>query len=281
MLLSHFVAWISCCGLAAMASGVAVGQTYPNKPIRFVTSEPGGGTDFAARLIARDVAGGLGQNVIVENRASNLIGELVARAAPDGYTLAVAANVFWIGPVLQKALYDPVRDFAPITLISSAPGFLVLHPAVAASSVKELIALAKAKPGVLNYASGPSGAIPHLAAELFKSMAGVNIVRIPYKGSGPALNDLVGGQVQLMFAGAGGVVPHIKAGRLKALGVTSAQPSALYPELPTVSASGLPGYESVTSYGLFAPAKTPTAIIVRVNQEIARVLGGVELKISF
>ena len=281
MLLRNYIAWMFCCGLAVMASGVAFSQTYPNKSIRFVTSEPGGGTDFAARLIAREVAGGLGQNVIIENRPSNLIGENVVRAAPDGYTLVVAANIFWIGPVLQKALYDPVSEFAPITSAVTSPSVVVVHSSLPVKSIKELIALAKAKPGALNYGSTGTGGTSHLGAELLKSMAAVNIVWIPYKGGGPAVTALVGGEVELMFASAGSVAPHMKSGRVRALAVTSAQPSALFPDLPTVAASGVPGYESVTSYGLFAPAKTPRAIIDRVNQEVVRVLGGAELKNQF
>ena len=281
MLLPRMVVWIFLYSVMAMATGVAFSQTYPSKPIRFVTSEPGGGTDFAARLIAREVAGGLGQNVIIENRPSNLIGENVARAAPDGYTLVVAANIFWIGPVLQKALYDPVSEFATITSAVTSPSVVVVHSSLPVKSIKDLIALAKAKPGALNYGSTGTGGTSHLGAELFKSMAAVNIVWIPYKGGGPAVTALVGGEVELMFASAGSVAPHMKSGRVRALAVTSARPSALLPDLPTVAGSGVAGYESVTSYGLFAPAKTPRAIIDRVNQEVARVLCGAELKNQF
>jgi tripartite-type tricarboxylate transporter receptor subunit TctC len=246
---------------------------YPNKPIRITTTESGGGSDIIARQIAQGISGPLGQPVIVENRGggATISGEIVAKASPDGYTLMVAAGTLWIGTLLRKTSYDPIRDFAPITLAVSTPNILVTHPSVA-NSVKELIALAKSKPGQLNYGSGATGASSHLAAELFKSMAGVNIVRIPYKGSGPAVTAVIGNEVQMMFPNAALVVPHIKSARLKGLAVTSAQPSAVLPELPTVAASGLPGYESELHTGLFAPAKTPAAIIKRLNQDTVRYL---------
>ena len=182
---------------------------------------------------------------------------------------------------MSKTPYDPVRDFSPVSILGRYPNVLVVHPSVAASSVKELIALAKAKPGALNYASGPVGASNHLAAELFKSMAGVNIVRVVYKGGGPALNDVIAGQVQLLFASTGSVVSLLKSGRLRALAVTSAQPSELVPGLPTVAASGLPGYESVSIGLLLAPPKTPAAIIRRINQALVYALNSADIKDRF
>ncbi len=251
-----------------------------------ITAEVGGGNDFTARVIAQGgLSERLGQPVIVENRGGAggaIAAEIVAKAAPDGYTLLVYASNIWIIPLLRSNVpYDPVRDFAPITWAARSPSTVVVHPALPVNSVKELIALARARPGELNYGSGGTGATTHLAVELFKAMAGVNMVRIPYKGNGPALIDLMAGRVQVMFATAGSVTPHIRSGRLKALAVTSAQPSALAPGLPTVAASGLPGYESNSIYGIFAPAKTPAAIVTQLNQEIVRVLSRTEVKEKF
>ena len=269
-------------GVMALLAGGIHGQDYPSKPIRIVTSEPGGGLDFASRVIAHGITGALGQAIIIENRggAGGVIAiETVARAQPDGYTLLVFGSTIWLVPFLrEKVNYDPVRDFAPVTLAVSSPNIVVVNPSVPATSIKELIALAKAKPGELNYGSGALGASSHLSVELFKSMAGVNFVRVPYKGTGPALIGLSAGQVQVMFGTAGGSVPLIKAGKIRALAVTSSKPSALFPDLPTVSASGLPGYESASLGTIFAPAKTPVARINRLNQEIKRYLFSPEAK---
>ena len=258
------------------------GQEYPNRPIRLVTAGLGTGGDFAARLIAQGISGPLGQQVIVENRASgNITGEIVAKAPPDGYTLLLFGGGLWLAPFLDdKTPYDPVRDFSPIALATSAPNLMVVHPSLPVKSVKELIALAKAKPGVLNYGSGGTAASSHLAAELFKALAGVDILRINYKSAGAALNDLIAGQVQLAFGTAGSLVPHAKSGRLRILGVTSAQPSALLPGLPTVAAS-VPGYEAGTISAIFAPAKTSDSIINRLNQEIVRGINRPEIKEKF
>ena len=278
----RFLVSIFSFNLMVFGAGSVCAQGYPHKPIRIITTEVGGGSDIAARLIAQGMTGPLGQPVIVENRGggATISGEIVAKASPDGYTLFVAAGTLWIGPLLRKTPYDPVKDFAPITLVVSTPNLLIGHPSLA-NSVKELIALAKAKPGQLNYGSGATGASSHLAAELFKSMAGVNIVRIPYKGSGLAVNAVIANEVQMMFPNASIAIPHVKSGRLKALGVTSAEPSAVLPGVPTISASGLPGYESVLHTGLFAPAKTPAAIITRLNRDIVRYLGTPEAKELF
>ena len=251
--------------------GAASAQTYPNKPVRIVTSEAGGGTDFVARIIAQGLTGSLGQQVIIDNRGGVIPAEIVAKAPADGYTLVIYGGIFWSVPLLQRVSFDLVKDFSPITLAASSPNLLTVHPTVPAKSVKELIALARAKPGQLNYSSGSNGATNHIAGELFKSMAGVDIVRVPYKGTGPALNALLGGQVQLMFTNASVGLTHVKSGRLTALAITSPQPSALAPELPTV-ASGLPGYEAVSPSSVYAPARTPDAIVRRLNQEIVRVL---------
>ncbi len=264
--------------LLALYGAVAHAQDYPNKPIRIVTSEPGGGSDLTARVLAQGMAAGLKQSLVVENRPSNILGGMVARALPDGYTLLLSGGSFMIGPLLQKSAYDVVRDFAPITLAATAPNVLVVHASLPAKSVQELVALARAKPGQLNYASTAAGGISHLAAELLKSMAGINILRVPYKGTGQAANDLLSGQVQIMFLAIGTAEPHVKTGKLTALAVTSATPSALAPGLPTVAASGLPGYEAGIMFGLYAPAKTPVSIVTRLNVEAVQVLHRAEVK---
>ena len=248
--------------------GNASAQTYPTKPVRIVVTGVGSGGDFAARLIAQGVTATLGQALIVENRGSgNLPAEIVAKAAPDGYTLCLSAAPLWITPFLRKTAYDPLRDFAPVTLAISSPNILVVHPALPVKSVRDLIALIRAKPGALNYATSGIGASSFLAAELFKSMLRADMVRVNYKSGGLALTELISGQVQLMFANAGSVATHLQSGRLKALAVTSAKPSALMPGLPTIAAGGLPGYELVSVQGIFAPAGTPEAVITRLNRE--------------
>jgi tripartite-type tricarboxylate transporter receptor subunit TctC len=245
-----------------------------------LATEAGGGTDFVARLIAQGLTESMGQQVIVDNRG-NLAAQMAAKAPPDGYTLALLGPPMWISPLLQNVPYDAVKDFSPIVQAASSANVLIVHPSLAANSVKELIALARAKPGELNYASSMTGASNHLAAELFKFLAGVNIVRIPYKGAAQALTDVVGGAVHMSFPSAAAASPHIKSRRLKALAVTSAKPSALLPELPAISAAGVPGYESVAMFGNFAPAGTSAAIINRLNQEIVRYLNRPEIKERF
>ena len=258
--------------LMMVISGLAPAQTYPVKPVRIITSGAGGGNDVAARLVAQGLTDSLGQQVIVENRPAVIGIGTAAKAMPDGYTLLVAGNSLWLLPLMGDTSFDPIRDFSPIAEVARSPGIVVVHPSLPAKSVKELIALARAKPGQLNYASGGTGSSNHLAAELFKHMAGINIVRIFYRSGGLALSSLVGGEVQLMLPTANSVTPHVKSGRLKALAVTSADTSVLAPGLPTVSASGLPGYESIQIYGAFVPAGTPSALIVRLNQDISRFL---------
>ena len=277
---TRFILWMISIGTVAFCAGAAFGQDYPNKPVRFVVGSAGGSTDFMARLIAPGLSGSLGQPVIVQNRGgSGLPQTLVASALPDGYTLLLNGSPVWLLPFLQdKVSYDPVLDFVTITLTTSSPNVLVVHPSMSANSVKELIALAKAKPGQLNFSSSPAGSSPHLAGELFKSMAGVNMVWVPYKSASPALIALLGGEVQLMFATPLSAAPHVKAGRLRALAVTSPRPTPVAPGLPTVAASGLPGYESRSMQAVWAPAKTPASIIKRLNEEIVRVLNQPEVK---
>lgn len=282
------IAGVSCLGsvgwsvaIAGLHVTAAYCQTYPAKPIRIVTAEAGGGADFMARLLAQGYTASLGQQSVVDNRggASGAIAaQAVAKSAPDGYTLLFYSNGMWTLPLLQDVPYDAIKDFLPVVCVASSPNIVVVHPSLPVKSIKDLIALAKARPGELNYSMGGTGTTPHLAAELFKSMANVNIVRVNYKGAGPALNDLIGGQVQLTFATTASGAPHVKSGRLRALAVTSAEPSTLVPGLPTIAASGLPGYESIASYGLFAPAKTQIALVQRLNEETVKLLNTPDVK---
>jgi tripartite-type tricarboxylate transporter receptor subunit TctC len=259
--------------------GAADAQDYPARPIRVVTASVGGTTDLVARVIAQGLTASLGQQVIVDNRPTGVIpAEIVVKAPPDGYTLLFHASSLWMMPLLQKTSFDPLKDFAPITIATSTPYLVVVHPAVPAKDVKELIALAKAKPGTLNYGSGATGAASHLAAELFKYMAQVNIVRIPYKGQGAAVLGLLGGEVHVSFASAPSVSGHVRSGKLRALAITTAEPSRIAPGLPTVAEGGLPGYHSVTSAGMFAPARTPAALIARLNGEIVKALNKQETR---
>ena len=264
-----------CCALYMGAgSASAAEQGYPIKTVRIYTSGAGGGNDLVARIIAQGISPVLGQPVVVENRVGIISVDSVSKAAPDGYSLLVIGSSLWIDPLMRDdgGGWDPIRDFAPITLAVISPNVLVVNPSLPVKTTRELIALAKSRPGDLNYASAGSGSTPHVAAELFKYMAGVNIVRILYKNTATALTELIGGQVHLTFTPAGTATPHVKSGKLRALGVTTAQQSALFPGLPTLAASGVPGYEAASTYGLFAPAKTPSAIVMRLNQETLKML---------
>jgi tripartite-type tricarboxylate transporter receptor subunit TctC len=276
---SYFAArYILAALIVALGVVGAHGQGYPVKPVRIVTVAPGGTPDLISRLISQGVAGSLGQPVIVDNRTGFLGIELVSRAVPDGYTLAVNGQNLWILPLLQEKIpYNPVRDFAPISLVTRAPNVLVVHPSVPARSVEELVNLAKAKPGELNCGTGGPGSSNHLSFELFKAMTGVNMVLVNYKGMGPSITGLLGGEVQLMFAGLGPATPHMASGKLRALAVTTAQATALAPGLPPL-AKFLPGYESAVLTGLFAPSGTPAAIIDRWHREVVQLLGRAEVK---
>lgn len=261
----------TCAILLANTANIAA-QSYPSRPVRMVVGGVGGGNDFVARLVAPGLSEAFKHPFIVENRPSGVIpGEVVSRSTPDGHTLLVTGTTFWLLPFLQASVpYDPVADFAPVSLMASAPNILVVHPTLPVKSMKELIALARRRSGELNYSSGASGTSAHLAAELFKSMAGVNIVRIPYKSGAAEMADLVGGHVQLTFGNAAPLMPHIKANRLKALAVTSLQPSALLPGLPTISNSGLHGFETTQVSGIFVPGRTPDVVIRQLNKEIVQ-----------
>jgi len=267
-------------GLLAMAgSGAgALAQEWPAKPIRFIAPNlPGGPTDILARLIGQKLAETLGQPVVIENRAGaagNIGTEVAAKAPPDGYTLVTGNNAtFGANVSLYKRLgFDPVKDFTPIVLAATQPNILVVHRSLPVTNVKELIALAKARPGQLNYSGSGMGAAAHLSAELFKSMTATNIVHIPYKSAAPALTDLMAGETQLMFATSLSVIQHIKANRVRALGVTTAKRSRFLPELPTIAEAGVPGFEASTWHGVLVPAGTPGAIVERLNMEINRML---------
>jgi tripartite-type tricarboxylate transporter receptor subunit TctC len=267
-------------GVLCLAAGYASAQSFPNRPIRILTSEIGGSSDLVARLIAQGISVPLGQQVLVDNRAGGSVaGEAVLKSPPDGHTLIYYGNALWILPLLRKSVpYDTARDFAPITLTVNAPNILVVHPSLPVRSVKELVALAKAKPGSLNYGASAPGTGAHLAAELFKSLAGVDIVRVTYKGNTTAVNDLIAGNVQVAFSPAGVVAQHIRSGRVRALAVTNAQPSETYPDLPTVAAAGVGGFEAESIYGMWAPGKTPPAVINRLHQEITKVLLQADIK---
>ena len=267
----------ACCALAALTASFACAQPYPDKPVRLIVPYPAGGpNDIIGRMVALKLSATLGQQIIVDNRAGaggNIGTDLVAKATPDGYTLLSGGmGSLVMNPALEKVPYDPVHDFAPVILVASAPNVLVVHPSLPVKSVKELIALARAHPGVLNYGSGGVGTTPHLSGALFNVLAHVNIVHVPYKGNAPALTDLLGGQVQLAFLGIPPVAPYVAAGKLRALAVTSAHRSQALPQVPTIAESGVPGYELSPWYGVLAPAGTPASIVVRLNTAIAQAM---------
>ncbi len=261
-----------------MCSCVASAQDYPSKPIRMIIPLPGGVADTVGRMIAQGISPALGQSIVADGRTAMQACETVARATPDGYTLLFLGPPVWILPLLFTTKYDPVKDFAPVTLAVTTPNVIVVHPSLPVNSVAELIALARARPGELNYSSSTTGGTNHLAPELFKAMTGVNITRIPYKSTGAAVNDLIGGRVQMMITNVDSVMPHVKAGRLRALAVATLQPSPLTPGLPTAAASGLPGYESTSQNALFAPAGSSKIIITRLHDETVRFLTRSEIR---
>src|SRR6476661_156412 len=272
--------WMTIAVIAAasvMTTGTVYAQAYPARTVRIIVLYvPGGGVDFVGRVVATKLTELWNHPVIVENRpgaGTNIGSELVARSAPDGYTLLVGGVPNSVNMMLYKKMpYDVVRDFAPVSQLSTAPNILVLHPSVPVRSVRELIALAKSRPGQLTFASAGIGSSNHLSGELFKMMAGVDIVHIPYKGGGAAVTDLIAGQVSMYFGTTPSSVPHVRTGRLRALAVTSAKRSALVPDIPTLSESGLPGFEQSAWHGLLAPAGTPEAIVSKISADVIRVL---------
>lgn len=275
MLASSRIAWF----LPLLAAGALHAQDFPSGPIRIVTSGPGGGNDVIARDIAAAIAGPLGQPVTVDNlRGGVAPGEAVAKAPADGRTVLVYNNTLWIGPLLQHADYDATRDFAPIAELARTPNVLVVNAASPVKTVPELIALARARPGELRYGASGTGAGNHLAGELFGAMAGVKIVPVNYKGIGGAIRDLMEDKLQLMFPTAVSAMPPVRAGKLRALGVTSATPSVLLPGVVPVAASGLPGYEAITIFCAFVPSATPSAAVQRLNREMTRYLDRPDMK---
>jgi tripartite-type tricarboxylate transporter receptor subunit TctC len=277
---------ILCAALACLGilAGQARAQTdYPSRAVRIIVpSPPGGGTDIVGRVLAQHFSRGLGQSFFVENKpgAGNMIGiEAAARSAPDGYTLLFVASTLALNSVLYKKVsYDPIRDFAPVTLAATAPNVLIVNTSVPARSLAEFIALAKQKPGQLSYGSPGIGTSPHMCMELLKSMAGIDIQHVPYKGTAPAVTDVIGGQIAGMFANALTARPHIESGRVRALAVSGPKRLGALPDIPTVAEAGVPGYAAMQWYGLVVPAGTPPAIVARLNAEAVKALHTDELK---
>jgi tripartite-type tricarboxylate transporter receptor subunit TctC len=268
----------------SFAAEARAADTYPTRPIRIVTAAAAGGIDFAARILAQGLTSALGQQVIVDNRGGSAViaAEVVAGAPADGHTLLYYGSAVWLAPFMGgKVPYDPLKSFAPITLATSAPNVLVITQSVPVTSVKDLVAYGRAKPGVLSFASAGAGGSSHLAGELFKAMAGLDMLRISFRGTAPALNSVAAGEVSLMFSATTAAKPYMQSGKLKAIAVTTAQPSALLPGLPTVAASGLPGYEAASIHGLFAPAGTPPVVVARINREAVKTLAQPDVKEKF
>jgi tripartite-type tricarboxylate transporter receptor subunit TctC len=271
---------------ALFAATSVAAQEYPTRPIRIVVPQsPGASTDITARLIGQKLNESFKQPVVVDNRpgSSGIAGtEIVARAVPDGHTLMVVASSFSINPALQSKLpYDPIHDFTPVTQLSKFPNMLAAHPSVPVKTLQDVIALARAKPGQLNYASAGSGTGTHMSAELLKQMTKIDIVHIPYKGGGPAMVAAMGGQTQLIFGTTVGLLLHVRTGKLKAIALTSAKRSAAAPEIPTFAESGVPGYEHEPWNAMFAPAKMPRAVLAKLNAEVGRILHTPEVKKVF
>jgi len=284
LLVRKGVPYAACLAAALVYMTAAHAQpAYPQKPIRLVVPfPPGGGTDILARLFGQKMSETLGQQIIIDNRggAGGTLGtDIAAKAAPDGYTLILVSGSHAINPGLyQKLPYDSVNDFAPITQIATSPGILVVNPSLPVKSVKDLIALARAKPGQINYASAGSGTPPHLAGELFKVMAKIDMVHVPYKGNAPAFTDVIGGQVSLIFPTMPSAMPFIKSGKLRPIAVTSAKRSPAAPDIPTIAESGLPGYEATSWYGILAPARTPPQIVARLHEVLVSVIGAPDMQ---
>jgi tripartite-type tricarboxylate transporter receptor subunit TctC len=271
--------------LAAVAatSGVAIAQAYPQRPLRFVLPfPPGGGADNLARIVGQPAGEKLGQQIVIDNRAGaggNIAAEIVARAAPDGYTLLQGNVAHAISTSLYRKLpYDLLKDFKPVTQLASIPFLLAVNPTLNANSIKDLIALAKAQPGQLNYASSGSGGPSHMAMELFKSAAGIEIRHIPYKGAVPAATDIIAGQVQMMFFTVSAALPYIASGRLKGLAIASSRRSQLAPDMPTVGEAGLPGFEATTWFGVMVPRDTPASVVARLHSAFVAALNAPEVR---
>ena len=263
---------------AAAGTNVHAQDGYPSRPVRIVTSTPGGGNDFLARIVAPSLGNVIGQQIIVDNRPSRLVGGIAARSTPDGYTLVVGGSTMQYAPLMEKMDYNSITDFAPISLLERSPNVLVVNPALKINNVGELVAMARAKPGVLNYGTGVSGASLHLCGELFMMATGTKLVRVPYKATGPAILGLLTNEVQLVFATAGAVVPLLKDGKVKALGVTTAKPTPLVPGIPTIAEQGVPGFELVTIGFILAPARTPQPIVQLLNRHVVKLMQQADVK---
>ena len=277
---------IAASALALCAFNAMAADAYPNKPIKWIVPfPPGGAMDTMARTLGAKLAASMKQPVVIENRpgAGGAIGSgMVAKAAPDGHTMMIVSIGHAVNPsIYPKLPYDAVKDFEPVSLVGIVPNLLVAHPSVKANNVKELVALAKAQPGKVTYASAGNGTTVHLAAELFNSMAGVDIMHVPYKGSAPAVSDLMGGQVNIMFDSLSSAKPYVESGKLKALAVTTTKRSSAFPNVPTIAESGIPNYELSGWYAVFVPGKTPKAIVDRLNTELVKALKEADVRARF
>ena len=264
--------------LAAATIGAAPAQEYPTRPVRIVTATPGGGNDYLARIIAPPLGSVLGQQVIVDNRPSRLVGGIVARATADGYTLVVGGGTMQFTPLMEPSDYDLLKDFAPISQLEVSPNVLVVQPSLKVNTVQELVALAKAKPGALHYGTGAGGGSLHLAGEMFMLATNTKIARVPYKSTGPAILGLLTNEVQMVFATAGAVVSHMKDGKLKALGVTTVKPSPLIPGVPTIASQGLRDYDLDTIGFIMGPAKMPPNLVKKLHGHIVQIMHQPDVK---
>lgn len=273
-------------GLAAAAvSGVAAAQTYPTKPVRLIVPfPPGGSNDIVGRVMAEELTRRLGKQVVVDNRggAGGVLGtEIAATSDPDGHTLLIISVAYAFNPALYKLRFDPEKAFAPIAMLGTGPNALTVNPKLAANSVKELIALAKAKPGQLSYASAGVGTFQHLGSELFRIMAGIDMLHVPFKGGGPAMADVIAGNTQICLGSLIQVIPHVDSKRLKLLGIGGTKRAKVYPNVPTIAEAGVPGYDASNWWGLLAPAKTPPAVVKRLQTEVTAILAQPELQKKF
>ena len=270
---------------AAAYAGAAAGQAYPTKPVRLIVPfPPGGSNDIVGRIIAEELTHRLGKQVVVDNRggAGGVLGsEIAANSEPDGHTLLIISVAYAFNPALYKLRFDPEKAFAPIAMLGTGPNALTVNPKLPANSVKELIALAKAKPGQLNYASAGVGTFQHLGSELFRTMAGINVVHVPFKGGGPAMADVIAGNTQLCLGSLIQVIPHVESKRLKLLGIGGAKRAKVYPNVPTIAEAGVPGYDASNWWGMLAPAKTPAPVVKRLQTEITAILAQPELQKKF
>ena len=274
---AHLFRCLAAGAVASLSAHAYAQEQYPAKLIRIISPAAGGNADIIARFISANLTESLGQQVIVDNRGAIAPG-IVAKAAPDGYTVLVTGSPAWLLPVLKPGVGWDAKDLAPVTLATTSPSLLVVHPSVPASNVRQLIALAKSRPGEINFASGTVGATPYLAGEMFRHMAGIKIVGIAYKGTGPAVTAVMTGEVHMMFPGAPAAMPYVTERRLRALAVCSLEPSPFAPGVPTVAATGLPEFESISPFGIMVPRGTPTTIVNRLQQEIARALNKPDVK---